>query len=151
MPNKPRNTDSKDMLMTTSIAPKPAVDRRTELPARRSLTMRARVGMLLAALVAAIAMPALAAAPASASVASCNNGQCTVYFSQSETKAIGQGRVPAAPRWVPPQIKVAYTVTAKVHVLIARQYANRKWCSAFTLNARPYATQGYYGYACNWR
>lgn len=118
---------------------------------RRASRLRARLALMVTALVAIVALPALAAAPAQASVSHCGNGQCTIYFSQSETKQLGQGRIPAPPAGVPGQIRVAYYASAQAHRWFATQYGKQNKCSAFTLNIRPWATQGYYGYTCNWK
>jgi hypothetical protein len=88
--------------------------------------------------------------PASASVTHCGHGRCAVYFSKSETRALAQGRVPAAPSYMPGQLKAAYYALAYGHRWFAQQYANRGMCSAFLLSIRPWENQGYTGYSCNW-
>lgn len=80
--------------------------------------------------------------------ARCSNGRCTVYLSHAETRAMGNGRVPSPPAWVHPAIRAVYWVTARAHVYIARQYANRGLCSMFRLDIRPWATQGFAARRC---
>ncbi|MCX6400146.1 MAG: hypothetical protein NTX33_09475 [Propionibacteriales bacterium] len=116
-----------------------------------SLTWRSRAALLLAALVAATLLGLGTATPAEATVTSCKDGRCTIYLSQSETRALANGRTPAPPSWTPWQIKGAYYALALGHRWFAQQYARQGKCSAFTLNVRPWATQGYYGYSCNWK
>ncbi|HVK26173.1 MAG TPA: hypothetical protein VM677_32855 [Actinokineospora sp.] len=87
---------------------------------------------------------------ADASVASCGGGRCTLYFSKSETRALGYGTVPPPPAATPWQLRAAYYALAYGHRWFAQQYANRGMCSAFTLSVYPWETQGYFGYACNW-
>ncbi|WP_022924908.1 hypothetical protein [Serinicoccus marinus] len=102
---------------------------------------------------AAVAQTA-AVTPVSTSVmlpsisARCGNGRCTIYLSHRETRALGNGAVPAAPWFVPWQIKAAYYPTAYAHKYFARSYANRGLCSAFRLDIRPWATQGYVARYC---
>lgn len=112
---------------------------------RRSIASLAVAGAVLAG--GAVVSPQ----SAEAAVSSCGNGRCTLYLSQTETRALANGRVPAPPAALPWQIKSAYWATAQTHRWIAGQYANRGWCSGFRLDIRPWATQGYFGYACNWR
>lgn len=112
-----------------------------------------RKALATAALVAALTTGGLLATPASAeaSVAYCGDGRCTVYLSQSETRSLANGNIPSPPSWTPWQIKAAYWASAQTHRWIAGQYANRGWCSGFNLDIRPWASQGYFGYACSWR
>lgn len=63
----------------------------------------------------------------------CSNGRCQVHLSKAETKAMGNGRIPPTPWFLPWQIKAAYTALAWGHVWIAKQYGNKNWCSAFLL------------------
>ena len=93
---------------------------------------------------------ALAVQPASASVTYCGHGRCTLYLSKSETRSLAAGRVPPPPAATPWQIKGSYYALAYGHKWFARQYANRGWCSGFQLSIYPWATQGYFGYRCNW-
>lgn len=88
--------------------------------------------------------------PSPSAVASCGNGRCTLYMSINETKALGRGIIPPLPAWVPWQIQAAYRVSAVAHRWFASVYGSRNWCSAFVLDIRPWATQGYYGYPCSW-
>lgn len=99
----------------------------------------------------AIAVPAAPVRPMPETVSYAANGRATIYLSQSETRALGNWSVPAPPAALPWQLKVAYYSLAYGHVWIAQQYANRGWCSAFTVSIYPWETQGYYGYACTWR
>lgn len=92
-----------------------------------------------------------AAVPAEAAVVSAGGGRATVYLSQSETRALAQGRVPAAPAATPWQLKAAYYALAYGHKWFAQQYANRGWCSGFRLSIYPWESQGYFGYPCSWR
>lgn len=78
----------------------------------------------------------------------CSNGRCQVHLSKAETKAMGNGRIPPTPWFLPWQIKAAYTALAWGHVWIAKQYGNKNWCSAFLLSTRPWENQGYTGYRC---
>ncbi|MFY2789752.1 hypothetical protein [Rhodococcus sp. KRD162] len=80
----------------------------------------------------------------------CGGGRCTVYLSKSETRALGQGRIPAPPASPWWQAKAGYYALAQGHRWFAQQYANRGQCSAFTISINPAGTQGYYGYSCNW-
>lgn len=98
---------------------------------------------------AASAAPAAVGTLATTTVTGCWDGRCTVYLSQSETRALGSAKLPKASLASP--FAWLLTVTARTHIWIARQYAAHNYCSAFTLNIRPWATQGYYGYRCNWR
>jgi hypothetical protein len=109
-----------------------------------------RIAAILAGLLMMIGLPLLTTAPANASVAGCWDGRCTIYLSINETKALGAGRIPAPPSWVPWQIRTAYYASAYAHKYFAYKYGSWNYCSAFTLNIRPWATQGYYGYRCNW-
>jgi len=104
---------------------------------------------IVAALVAVIGFSSTV--PASAAVVYVGDGRATVYLSKSETRALANGRVPAPPAALPWQLKGAYYGLAYGHRWFAQQYANRGWCSGFTLNIRPWANQGYFGYACNWQ
>lgn len=105
------------------------------------------------AAVAAVAgaLTMAAAPPAQAAVVSAGNGRATIYLSQSETYALGQGRVPTPPAATPWQLKSAYYALAYGHKWFAQQYANRGWCSGFRLSIYPWESQGYFGYACTWR
>jgi hypothetical protein len=109
--------------------------------------------MVLAALALATAFGgvAISVAPAEASVTYCGDGRCTVYLSKSETRAMAGGQVPPANSVPPGPLRNAYYALVYGHRFFAGQYANQGKCSAFTLNVRPWATQGYYGYSCNWQ
>ncbi|WP_454117051.1 hypothetical protein [Microbacterium aurum] len=80
--------------------------------------------------------------------AGCASGRCTVWLSKSETAALGKGKVPAPPVFVPVPIKAAYYAAAYVHRWIANSYASRGMCSGFRLSIYPWETQGYFGYYC---
>ena len=45
-------------------------------------------------------------------------------------------------------LTVPYRVLALGHVVIAKDYARRGMCVGFTINLRPWATQGMFGYRC---
>jgi hypothetical protein len=133
----------------SGVASTGAPEATTTRPVRR-LSLRARVLTTFALLAALVGLPVLTAAPANAAVAGCWDGRCTVYLSKSETRALAAGRVPAPPASLDWRLRSAYYTMAWGHRWFAQQYANRGQCSAFTLNIRPWATQGYYGYSCNW-
>lgn len=102
----------------------------------------------------AVARPSISAPAIAApkSVGSCPAWYtCTLYFSQSETRNWGNMRFPAVPAYLPWQIKAAYWGTTSGLAWFAKQYANRGWCSAYRISLVPWASQGYSGYACNWR
>ena len=106
--------------------------------------------MTLAGLAVIVSLGVAAPGHADASVSNCGGGRCTVYLSKSETRALAQGRVPAPPAGLWWQLKAGYYALAWGHQWFAQQYANRGWCSAFTISIDPTGTQGYYGYSCNW-
>jgi hypothetical protein len=106
--------------------------------------------VVLTALLALVGLPVLTAAPANAAVAHCGDGRCAIYLSINETKALGAGRIPAPPAWVPWQIKSAYYASAYAHRWFAYKYGSWNWCSKFVLDIRPWASQGYQGYRCSW-
>jgi hypothetical protein len=110
---------------------------------------RRRVILLISAVMVALSI-GVSTAPANAAVSYCGDGRCTVYLSKSETRAFASGRIPAPPASLDWRLRSGYYSLAYAHRWIAGQYASRGWCSAFTLNIRPWATQGYYGYACSW-
>ena len=83
-----------------------------------------------------------------ATTTKCGDGRCVVYLSKQETRDLGNGRAPKLPGGLPWQITVSYNALIKGHQFIARQYANRGWCSAFLMSVRPWENQGYTGYAC---
>ncbi|MFV3116749.1 hypothetical protein [Gordonia amicalis] len=107
-----------------------------------------RLILMIAALAVMLGGWASAAPSADAATASCGDGRCIVRLSKAETVALGQGRVPAVPAATPWQLRASYFALAQGHRLIARQYANRGWCSAFLLSVRPWENQGYTGYRC---
>lgn len=115
-------------------------------------TKRMGLGKKMVAAIAAAGALTIATAPqANAAVFSASNGRATIYLSQSETRALGQGRVPAPPATLPWQLKTGYYALAYGHKWFAQQYANRGWCSGFRVSIYPWESQGYFGYACNWR
>lgn len=112
---------------------------------KRGAASVAAAGVLVS--VMAVAAPGAA----QASVTSCRGGTCTIYLSKSETRALGNGKVPKLPSWAPWQIKGSYYSLAYGHKWFAKQYSNRGMCSAFTLSVWPGHRQGYWGYKCNWK
>jgi hypothetical protein len=48
-----------------------------------------------------------------------------------------------------PVLVAALTTLAVGHQLIAKQYADRGWCSKFTASIYPWENQGYEGYPCD--
>lgn len=123
---------------------------RTGNPASRWSAGIRRTILAMVAAAAAIGGLAVTAAPAEASVTHCGNGQCTVYLSKSETQAVARGQVPGANSLPPGPLRMSYYALVYGHRFFAGQYANRGWCSAFSLDVRPWARQGYWGYACKW-
>jgi len=110
-----------------------------------------RARLLTTMAVATVAVGAIIVGPAtaaSAATASCGNGTCTVYLTKSETAALGNGRVPAAPGFVQGPLRTAYYALAYGHVFFAKQYAAKGWCSGFRLSIVPWSSQGYFGYRC---
>jgi hypothetical protein len=79
--------------------------------------------------------------------ASCGDGRCTITLNKGETWNLGQWRVPAPPP-MPVQLRTAYYALAYGHVWFAQQYAKKGLCTAFRLDVRPWATQGYFAYSC---
>lgn len=116
---------------------------------RRLPTVR-RWTLSVVAIAAVAAGVQMVAAPAEASVSYCNNYSCTVYLSKSETRAIASGQVPGASSVPAGPLRTAYYAMVYGHRWFAGQYANQGMCSAFTLDIRPWARQGYWGYSCNW-
>ena len=88
------------------------------------------------------------AASAGATTTQCGNGRCVIYLSKAETRELAQGHAPAIAPGAPWQLKASYWALVEGHRLIAQQYANRGWCSAFLLSIRPWENQGYTGYRC---
>lgn len=78
----------------------------------------------------------------------CGNGRCQINLSNYETWLVGQFRAPAPPAWVPWQLQAAYRASAWAHAYIARSYASRGYCSAFVLDIRPWANQGFMARHC---
>ena len=111
---------------------------------------RRMVSTLVVATMIAIGSAVVIPQSAQASVSYCGSGRCTLYLSKSETRALGNGSVPSIPASTPWQIRSSYYSLAYGHRWFAQQYANRGWCSGFTLSIYPWETQGYFGYACNW-
>jgi len=95
----------------------------------------------------AVALPSTA----EAAVASCGDGRCTLYLSKSDTQALANGVVPPPPAATPWQLRAAYYTLAYGHSWFAQQYASWGWCSGFRLSIYPWESQGYFGYACNWK
>lgn len=117
---------------------------------RSKLTSRSIrvVLMLLTSAAIVIGLTLGANGTADASTARCGDGRCAVYLSKAETVALGQGRAPALPAAAPWQLRASYFALVQTHRLIAQQYGNRGWCSAFLLSVRPWENQGYTGYRC---
>ena len=80
----------------------------------------------------------------------CSNGACTVYLDKSSTIDLANGRVPAPPAAVTGVLRAAYYALAYGHVLIAKGWVARRTCVAFTLNIRPWVSQGLVGWRCPW-
>ena len=104
----------------------------------------------LATIAVAVLLGAALAATgtAQAVTTNCSDGRCVIYLNKAETRQLAEGKAPKLPPGLPWQITVSYTALTKGHQLIARQYANRGWCSAFLLSPRPWDNQGYTGYKC---
>lgn len=117
---------------------------------RRGPHWKRAAAVTVAATVLGVGAAAAAAVPASASVGSCSDGRCVVYFSKSETAALGRGQVPPAPAYLPWQLKASYYGFVYRHRWFAQQYARQGMCSAFLLSVRPWENQGYTGYSCTW-
>jgi hypothetical protein len=107
---------------------------------------RLRRGLAVIAVAATLAAgPVLTATPANAASASCGSGSCTVYLNKAETATLASGRVPNIPLG---PFTVPFRVAAYGHVGIARLWQSRGYCVAFTLNIRPWASQGMLGARC---
>lgn len=79
--------------------------------------------------------------------AGCSSGRCTVWLTNADTRALGAGRVPRVT--LPhPVLTAAYYALAIVHVVIARSYGARGYCSAFRLSMYPWESQGYMATRC---
>lgn len=117
---------------------------------REAFKWKKAAAVTAAATVLGVGATVAAAAPASAAVGYCSDGRCVVYFSKSETVALGRGQVPPAPAYLPWQIKASYYGFVYGHRWFAQQYAKQGKCSAFLLSIRPWENQGYTGYSCNW-
>ncbi|MEV8150519.1 hypothetical protein AB0O52_20545 [Arthrobacter sp. NPDC080073] len=88
-----------------------------------------------------------AAAPSQAATTYCGNGACTLYLNWNETNSLAN--------WRPPQLNIpdprlyaAYVALAAAHVFIAKGWVWRGDCVGFTINIRPWATQGMFGWRC---
>lgn len=111
-------------------------------------TITTRLTMFAVAIAIVLGAALAAAGTADATTTRCSDGRCVVYLSKQETRDLGQGRAPRLPGGMPWQINLSYNALIKGHQYIARQYANRGWCSAFLMSTRPWENQGYTGYAC---
>ncbi|OZD05084.1 hypothetical protein CH275_11955 [Rhodococcus sp. 06-235-1A] len=122
----------------------------TKTLATRGTWNRTVQKMVLVAAAIAVMLGAIigSTGTADATTSRCGDGRCVVYLNKQETRDLGQGRAPRLPGGLPWQITVSYNALIKGHQYIARQYANRGWCSAFLLSTRPWENQGYTGYAC---
>ena len=113
---------------------------------QKTTEVKNRLVTLVASTVVATALlSGIAAAPANAASGGCANGACTVYLTKAETQSLAAGRVPAMNLGA---LTMPYRVLAIGHVLIAKDYARRGMCVGFTLNVRPWATQGMFGFRC---
>lgn len=115
-----------------------------EIPTTRRRKLRLAT-ITMAVTTALVTGGLLAAAPASAASSQCGSGTCTVLLTKSETLALSQGRVPnlnLGPYTLP------YRALAYGHVVIAKGWVARGNCVGFTVNVRPWATQGMFGYQC---
>lgn len=95
----------------------------------------------------AVAFGGAGIAPASAVTTECKDGRCIFPLSKAETRDFGNGKIPKPPT-ADPRLRAAYYALAYGHKGIAKQYANRGWCSAFLISPRPWDNQGYTGYRC---
>lgn len=111
-----------------------------------TMPSRWRKGILTATLVAALAIGTVVApSAASAATTQCGPGVCTVYLNKAETGALAAGRVPNLNLGA---FTVPYKIAAYGHVAIAKLWVQRGNCVGFTLNIRPWATQGMFGWRC---
>lgn len=122
-------------------------DEQGQAKPRRSL-LQVLTMMLLVGGIAAGLLLAAAPSPANAASTQCGNGRCVVYLNKAETQALAQGRAPAISQAAPWQLKASYWALVQGHRAIAKQYANRGWCSAFLMSIYPWENQGYTGYRC---
>ena len=113
-------------------------------------TLSLRRFAIVAVLAALLSAGLVTTAPAKAEAVtgSCSNGRCIVKLSNAETRSLGDGRAVSIPAWVPGPLRIALSVSMAVHRWIARSYAQRGLCSAFVLDVRPWATQGYAAARC---
>ncbi len=128
--------------MTTSTVP--------TTPTAPGLSSRVMQRLMLLMVATAVLLGAVLAGTGTAQAVTtkCADGRCIIYLNKEETRQLGQGKAPKLPKGLPWQITVSYTALTKGHQLIARQYADRGWCSAFLLSPRPWDNQGYTGYKC---
>ncbi|WP_059015892.1 hypothetical protein [Mycobacterium sp. M26] len=108
--------------------------------------------MITAAIVPAVLAGSLAlATPAEATTGGCKDGRCNIYLSKAETRQMANGMqfmdIAMAAKGNPVLI-AAITTMIFGHQLIASQYANRGWCSKFSVSIYPWENQGYQGYRC---
>ncbi|MFF0544128.1 hypothetical protein ACFYTF_14960 [Nocardia thailandica] len=116
-------------------------------PARRRAVRRLGAAALITTALAGGGLFA-GSGSANAVTTECADGRCVIRLSKAETRELGEGRAPKLPPGLPWQLNVSYFALTKGHQLIAKQYANRGWCSAFLLSPRPWDNQGYTGYRC---
>lgn len=93
------------------------------------------------------AEPALAASAGQKVVVNCWGGRCAVYFSKTATRDFALGMLPS-PSANPAVLAANAAILG--HRIIAQQYANRGWCSAFLISPYPWENKGYTGYPCTW-
>ncbi len=85
------------------------------------------------------------AAPAHASTGGCWNGQCDVYFSQAETRALAEDPnwIPPLPEGMDPSLEQPYQILVRAHGRMARLYENLGLCSALRMSGQPLVDLGF--------
>jgi hypothetical protein len=86
----------------------------------------------------------------------CSDGRCVIYLSNAQTRDLAESGV-AGDYGVEllsqakgnPVLVGALTTLVVGHQVIAKQYADRGWCSKFTASIYPWENQGYEGYPCD--
>lgn len=111
------------------------------------------VKKLIAATIApAVVVVGVGLAPsAEATTGGCSQGRCLIRLSKAETRNLANGGsvddIIGMSRGNPVLVAALSTLVFG-HRVIASQYANRGWCSAFTASIYPWENQGYQGYRC---
>lgn len=133
--------------MSTNTETHNGTTRSSVTPARRVLMAAALLFALFATLLvgAQEARAADLGSAAHGATASCSNGACTVRLNWAETVALSQGRIPNINLGA---LTVPFRVLAYGHVLVAKGWVARGTCVAFTVNIRPWASQGMLGTPC---